>query len=98
MKKKILITGSEGFIGSHLVEKLLKKSYSLKCLVQYNSFNYKGWLEKLNSINRNKIEIILEDVRDPEQMSKILKGVHTVINLAALIGIPYSYNAKRKIS
>ncbi|MDC1053071.1 SDR family NAD(P)-dependent oxidoreductase [Candidatus Pelagibacter sp.] len=91
--KKILITGSEGFIGSHLVEKLILQNYNVKCLVLYNSFNNIGNLSYINEKLINDCEIVFGDVRDQEQMNKILKGCDAIINLAALIGIPYSYRA-----
>ena len=92
--KKIFITGSEGFIGSHLVEKLLKKNYNLTCLVHYNSFSNLGWLEDISKKDKN-IKIILGDIRDTELMNKLTLKQDIIINLAALIGIPYSYNAPR---
>ena len=94
MKKKILITGSEGFIGSHLTERLLNtKKYEIKALVLYNSFNSFGWLDTIPLETKNKIEIITGDIRDPEFVDNAIKDCNYVINLAALIGIPYSYNA-----
>lgn len=86
--KKILITGSEGFIGSHLVEYLLKKKYLVKCLVQYNTHNHYGWLEDMQIKNLN---IVMGDIRDQNFLEKVTKDVDLVINLAALITIPYSY-------
>ena len=91
--KKILVTGSEGFIGSHLVEKLVLQNFNVKCLVLYNSFNNIGNLSYLNEKLIKNCEIVFGDVRDQEQMNKILKGCDVLINLAALIGIPYSYRA-----
>ena len=89
--KKIFITGSEGFIGSHLVELLVKKKFKVKALVQYNSFNSWGWLETLDKKILSKIEIILGDVRDLNEMIHNTKNQDAIIHLAALIGIPYSY-------
>ena len=87
----VLVTGADGFIGSHLTELLLKKGYEVKALSQYNSFNYWGWLEDLP---KNKdLEIITGDIRDPHFCKKILRGVDIVFHLAALIAIPYSYIA-----
>ena len=91
--KKILITGSEGFIGSHLTEKLITNNYHVKCLVLYNSFNNIGNLAFLPKQLLDKCEIIFGDIRDQDLMRKISKGCNTIINLAALIGIPYSYAA-----
>ena len=92
---KILITGSEGFIGSHLVENLLSKGHKIRCLVLYNSFNSIGNLSFLNSDLLRKAEIIFGDIRDNNLVSEISKGCSSIINLAALIGIPYSYRAVR---
>ena len=92
---KILVTGAEGFIGSHLVEGLIKKRYKVKALVLYNSFNSLGWIDTLPDKTRKTIEIALGDIRDKEFIDKVLKDVDVVINLAALISIPYSYQASR---
>lgn len=86
---KVLVTGSEGFIGSHLVEDLITKGYEVRALYQYNSFNNKGWLE--DSKFKQHIEFVSGDVRDPYLFQNILKNVEIVFNLAALIAIPYSY-------
>ncbi len=89
--KKILVTGADGFIGSHLTEMLLEKGYKVRALSQYNSFNNWGWLE---DIKRNEnLEVISGDVRDPHFCKEITKGIDTVFHLAALIAIPYSYVA-----
>lgn len=89
--KKVLVTGADGFIGSHLVEGLIKTGYSVRALCQYNSFSSWGWLD--DSAYRSEVEIILGDVRDPAQMQLVCKGIDTVFHLAALIAIPYSYHA-----
>jgi NAD dependent epimerase/dehydratase len=89
--KKILVTGADGFIGSHLTELLLERGYEVKALAQYNSFNYWGWLEDIPK-NPN-LEIVSGDIRDPHFCKEIIKGVDLVFNLAALIAIPYSYIA-----
>ena len=91
----ILITGSEGFFGSHLVERLVKRKHKLKCLVLYNSFNSYGWLDNLSKDVKKKIKIITGDIRDENIVKSAVKNNHCVINLAALIGIPYSYNAAK---
>ena len=91
--KKILVTGSEGFIGSHLVEYLIKKNYKVNSLILYNSFNSKGWLEGISPLSKKKINFFFGDIRDPGSLKDSIKGCDVVINLAALIGIPYSYNA-----
>lgn len=90
-KQSALVTGADGFIGSHLVETLLDKGYSVKALSQYNSFNYWGWLEEIPS-NQN-LEVITGDIRDPHFCKMITKDVDIIFNLAALIAIPYSYVA-----
>lgn len=89
--KTILVTGADGFIGSHLTELLVREGYKVKALSQYNSFNYWGWLEDVDCLN--DIEILNGDVRDPHYCKHITKGVDTVFHLAALIAIPYSYVA-----
>ena len=88
--KKILVTVSEGFIVSHLVESLLQNNYSVKALVLYNSFNSLGWLK---NIKHKNLEICLGDIRDHTFLSNIFNDIEIVFNLAALIGIPYSYVA-----
>ena len=93
--KKIFVTGSEGFIGSHLVDLLVRKKYKVKALVQYNSFNSWGWLETLDKKILEKIEIVLGDVRDLNEMIFNTKNQDAIIHLAALIGIPYSYIAPK---
>ncbi len=89
--KKILVTGADGFIGSHLAECLILKNYTVKALVQYNSFNSWGWLEKSKFIS--EMEIISGDIRDKSFCISMTKNVEKVFNLAALIAIPYSYQA-----
>ena len=86
---KILVTGSSGFIGSHLVEYLVKKKYKVIAFDRYNSNNNYGWLE--NSDYKKKIQFILGDIRDYDSVNKAMKGCQSVMHLAALIGIPYSY-------
>lgn len=89
--KNILVTGADGFIGSHLTELLVREGYHVKALSQYNSFNYWGWLEDLR--HESGVELLTGDVRDPHYCKHITKDVDTVFHLAALIAIPYSYVA-----
>lgn len=91
MKEKILITGADGFIGSHLTELLLQEGYDVRALAQYNSFNSWGWLENINGLEH--VEVLTGDVRDPHYCKHITKGIDIVFHLAALIAIPYSYTA-----
>ncbi len=93
--KKIFVTGADGFIGSHLVEKLVLKGYKVKALSMYNSFNSWGWLEDLPSHILKEIEIVTGDIRDENLVKKFTKDVDKIFHLAALIGIPYSYIAPR---
>lgn len=90
-KKKVLVTGAEGFIGSHLTELLVNEGYDVRAMVQYNSFNNWGWIDTFNSELKSKIEIFLGDVRDPNGVRKAMEGCDAVFHLAALIAIPYSY-------
>ena len=89
--KKILVTGADGFIGSHLTQTLASKGYNVQALSQYNSFNNWGWLEQLDC--KNDIEILSGDIRDPNYCKTITKDVEIIFHLAALIAIPFSYMA-----
>ena len=89
--KKVLITGADGFIGSHLTERVLKEETKVIALSQYNSFNYWGWLEDIPS--NSNLKVVSGDIRDPHFCKEITKGVDVIFHLAALIAIPYSYVA-----
>lgn len=89
--KKVLVTGADGFIGSHLTEELVKRGYQVKAFVLYNSFNTWGWLDTLSNDIKEKIEIFQGDVRDPNGVRKAVEDVGAIFHLAALIAIPYSY-------
>lgn len=93
MNKKVLVTGADGFIGSHLVEHLLEEGYDVKAFVLYNSFNSYGWLDTLPKEKLKQIEIFSGDVRDPNGARVAMQGIDTVYHLAALIAIPYSYHS-----
>lgn len=91
--KKVLVTGADGFIGSHLTESLLEKGYDVKAFTYYNSFNTWGWLDTLPKEKLNQIEVFSGDIRDPNGVREAMKGVDQVFHLAALIAIPFSYHS-----
>ena len=91
--KKILVTGADGFIGSHLTEALLDRGYEVKAFVYYNSFNSWGWLDSLTPERLKQIEIFSGDIRDPNGVRTAMDGVDMVFHLAALIAIPFSYHS-----
>lgn len=91
--RKVLVTGADGFIGSHLVEALVKKGYQVKAFVLYNSFNTWGWLDTLDKFIMDHVEIFQGDIRDPHGVKTAMQGVDAVFHLAALIAIPYSYHS-----
>ena len=91
--KKVLITGADGFIGSHLVEHLIQTGYTVKAFVYYNSFNSWGWLDTLPKEILSQIEIFTGDIRDPNGVKVAMKDCNIVFHLAALIAIPFSYHS-----
>ncbi|MGV8124320.1 MAG: NAD-dependent 4,6-dehydratase LegB [Candidatus Xenobiia bacterium LiM19] len=91
--KRVLVTGSGGFIGSHLVEAISKKSFAIQAFVHYNSFNRWGWLDYLPKDLKDRIEVFTGDIRDPNGVREAMKNCSIVFHLAALIGIPYSYHS-----
>ncbi len=91
--KKILITGADGFIGSHLTEALVRQGYDVRAFVLYNSFNSWGWLDQCGVDVRGKFEVFAGDIRDPHGVRTAMKDCDSVLHLAALIAIPYSYHS-----
>jgi NAD dependent epimerase/dehydratase len=89
--KKVLVTGAEGFIGSHLTERLVELGAEVTALVQYNSFNNWGWIDSFDKNVLNSIKVETGDIRELDGMNRIVKGNEVVFHLAALIAIPYSY-------
>lgn len=93
MAKTVLVTGADGFIGSHLTEMLLEKGYDVKAFTFYNSFNNWGWLDTLPEGKLSEINIFSGDIRDPNGVREAMRGVDMVFHLAALIAIPFSYHS-----
>ncbi|NFH89370.1 SDR family NAD(P)-dependent oxidoreductase [Clostridium botulinum] len=93
MQKKVLVTGADGFIGSHLCELLLENGYDVRAFVYYNSFNSWGWLDSLDKNKKSKIDIFSGDIRDPNGVREAMKEIDEVFHLAALIAIPFSYHS-----
>jgi dTDP-glucose 4,6-dehydratase len=91
--KNILVTGADGFIGSHLTEALVRQGHNVRAFVMYNSFNSWGWLDQAPHSLREKIDVFSGDIRDPYGVRTAIKGCDTVLHLAALIAIPYSYHS-----
>ncbi|OOM77932.1 GDP-6-deoxy-D-mannose reductase [Clostridium puniceum] len=90
---KVLVTGADGFIGSHLTEMLLEKGYDVRAFSYYNSFNSWGWLDTLSKDKLKEIDIFTGDIRDPNGVREAMKGIDEVFHLAALIAIPFSYHS-----
>lgn len=91
--KNVLVTGADGFIGSHLVQNLVQRGYNVRAFVLYNSFNSWGWLDNLAPEIRNEIDVFAGDIRDPNGVYLAMNGCDAVLHLAALIAIPYSYHS-----
>lgn len=91
--KKVLVTGADGFIGSHLTEMLIEQGYDVKAFAFYNSFNTWGWLDSLPKEKLKEIEVFTGDIRDPNGVYEAMKGMDQVFHLAALIAIPFSYHS-----
>ncbi len=91
--KRFLVTGADGFIGSHVCETLARRGHRVTALAYYNSFGTWGWLDRIDADTTDSIEVVLGDVRDPFHVEKVMRGADVVLHLAALIGIPYSYVA-----
>jgi len=90
---KVLVTGADGFIGSHLVETLVKNGHEVRAFVLYNSFNSWGWLDESDKSIRDSIDVFAGDIRDPHGVDKAVEQQEVILNLAALIAIPYSYHS-----
>ncbi|MEG0577056.1 MAG: NAD-dependent 4,6-dehydratase LegB [Bacilli bacterium] len=93
MNERVLVTGADGFIGSHLCEELIKRGYKVRAFVFYNSFNNWGWLDSLDTELKSQIEVFTGDIRDPNGVRVAMKDIDIVYHLAALIAIPFSYHS-----
>ncbi len=93
MSKKVLVTGADGFIGSHLTQQLIKEGYDVTAFCAYNSFGTWGWLDSISKAEKDAMKVILGDIRDPNGVKDAMKGIDTVYHLAALIAIPFSYTS-----
>ncbi len=93
MTEKILVTGADGFIGSHLAEALVREGYAVRAFVLYNSFNSWGWLDSSPAEIRSELDVFAGDIRDPFGVREAVRGCDVILHLAALIAIPYSYHS-----
>ncbi|ALP52658.1 NAD-dependent dehydratase [Candidatus Tenderia electrophaga] len=91
--KRILVTGADGFIGSHLTEALIRRGHDVRAFVFYNSFGHWGWLDESPADVKREVDVFAGDIRDPHGVRTAMKGCDVVLHLAALIGIPYSYHS-----
>jgi len=91
--EKILVTGADGFIGSHLTEELVKQGYKVRAFVYYNSFNSWGWLDTFPKEIMKEVEVFAGDIRDSNGVLEAMKGIDKVFHLAALVSIPFSYHS-----
>lgn len=91
--KRILVTGADGFIGSHLTERLVRRGLNVRAFVLYNSFNSWGWLDRADDQVKASLDVFMGDIRDPHGVRTAMQGCDVVLNLAALIAIPYSYHS-----
>jgi NDP-hexose 4,6-dehydratase len=95
MTDQVAVTGAEGFIGSHLVETLVRRGHRVRAMVLYNMYNSRGWLDVLEADIQDQVDVVFGDVRDPASVRELVEGVAAVYHLAALISVPYSYSAPR---
>ena len=91
--KKVFVSGADGFIGSHLVERLVKEGAKVRAFVYYNSFGHRGWLDHAEPEVMKNVDVFPGDIRDPNRVKEAISGCEIVFHLASLIGIPYSYSA-----
>ena len=91
--KRILVTGADGFIGSHLTEELVRRGHDVRALVLYNSFGHRGWLDTADPHVQDSLDVFAGDIRDPNGVRTAMQGIDVVLHLAALIAIPYSYHS-----